>query len=59
MELFAIHQGQYTGCNKKIEQIKYFEKNKLGRKVKKYVFIIFKKAICRGGNWRTSRSHRG
>ena len=31
---------KYTGCNRKIEQIKYFEKHSLDQKVKKYVFNV-------------------
>ena len=44
----------YIGCNKNIEPVNYLEKYTLDRKVKKYVFSIFQKVICRCKNWRVS-----
>ena len=38
----AISNMSNTGSNKKVEPAKYFEKYTLNRKVKKYVFSVFK-----------------
>ena len=48
--LYSITICIYTGCNKKIELVKYLEKCTLDQKVKKYAFRVFQKAIYRCEN---------